>query len=274
MATWMNLPGMFPEYNITSLHLSQTLVTSLISTLVFVLFVLVYNYLKKKNEDNAIVVMIDWMVEEMDKFFGSVSDKVPNAVKVYVLFLFFYILWNNLFGLFVDLFASVIPVLHHTLRPVSTDIIFNAMLAVFGVLWALAYGFKTHWFKFLERYFPLHWVGVSGDKPEIKGIKWFMKFILWLIVKILDILLGLFIGFLEFIGEFTKMLSLTLRLYGNIFAWAVLIILVVWFSMRLMKVPFLIPLVVVTMELLVSILQAFVFALLVMVYFKIAEESH
>jgi F0F1-type ATP synthase membrane subunit a len=58
--------------------------------------------------------------------------------------LFFYILWNNLFGLFIDLFATVIPTLHHYLRPVTTDIIFNAMLAVFGVLWALAYGFKTH----------------------------------------------------------------------------------------------------------------------------------
>jgi F0F1-type ATP synthase membrane subunit a len=34
------------------------------------------------------------------------------------------------------------------------------------------------------------------------------------------------------------------------------------------------PLVVVAMELLVSFLQAFVFALLVLIYFKMAEESH
>jgi len=44
--------------------------------------------------------------------------------------------------------------------------------------------------------------------------------------------------------------------------------------MAFLKVPFLGPLVVIVLELLVGILQAFVFALLVMVYFRLAEESH
>jgi F0F1-type ATP synthase membrane subunit a len=44
--------------------------------------------------------------------------------------------------------------------------------------------------------------------------------------------------------------------------------------MAAFHVPFLAPLLVVAMELLVSFLQAFVFALLVLIYFKMAEESH
>ena len=265
----MQLPGMFPEYvNIAWLQLSQTLITSSISLVLFAIFVAIFNFIKTRNWESLLVVLIEMAIEEMDKFFGSVSEKVPTTAKIYVLFLFFYILWNNLFGLFVDLFATVIPTLHHYLRPVTTDIIFNAMLAVFGVLWALAYGFKTHWLHFLERYFPLNWVGIAGDRP--KG--W--KVIIWLIVKILDILLWLFIGLLEFVGEFTKMLSLTLRLFWNIFAWVVLLTLIVAATMAAIKVPFLGPLVVVAMEFLVWFLQAFVFALLVMVYFKLAEESH
>ena len=265
----MQLPGMFPEYiNIAWFQLSQTLITSFVSLVVFAIFVAIFNLIKTKNWESLLVVLIEMVIEEMDKFFGSVSEKVPNSAKAYVLFLFFYILWNNLFGLFVDLFATVIPVLHHYLRPVTTDIIFNAILAVIGVLWALIYGFKIHWIRFLEKYIPLNWVGISGGRP-----KWW-KIIIWLVIKFFDILLWLFIGLLEFVGEFTKILSLTLRLFWNIFAWMVLLTLIVVATMLVIKVPFLGPLVVVAMELLVGFLQAFVFALLVMVYFKLAEESH
>ena len=264
------IPGMFPEYiDIFGLHLSQTLLTSLISLWIFLIFVLIYNKLKAKNESNFFVAMIDMLIETMDDFFGSVSDKIPSSVKTYILFLFVYILWNNLFGLILDMFATVAPVLHHNFRPVSTDIYFNAMLAVFGVIWSIAYWFQNNGLHFIERYIPLKGFGIAWGKPEQ-----IWKLPLWLIVKILDILLGLFIWFLEFIWEFTKVLSLTLRLFWNIFAWVVLLILIVGAAITAMKVPFLAPLVVVAMELLVSFLQAFVFALLVLIYFKMAEESH
>jgi len=264
------IPWMFPHYiELFWINFSQTLLTSLLSLVLFLVFVAIYNFLKKKNEANIFVAMIDMLVETMDDFFGSVSDKIPTSVKTYILFLFVYILWNNLFWLILDMFSTVVPVLHHTFRPVSTDIYFNAMLAVFGVLWSIVYGFQNNWFHFLERYIPLNGFWIAGEKPDK-----IWKYPLWLIVKILDIFLGLFIWLLEFIGEFTKILSLTLRLFWNIFAWVVLLILIVWATMAAFKVPLLAPLLVVAMELLVSFLQAFVFALLVLIYFKMAEESH
>ncbi len=263
---------MFPEYiNLFWLELSQTLLTSLLSLLIFLMFVWWYNFLKSKNESNFIVASIDMLVEAMDDFFWTVSDKVPTSVKTYILFLFIYILWNNLFGLFLDMFSSVNPFLEHNFRPVTTDVYFNAILAVFGVLWSLVYWFKNSGLHFLERYIPLHGVGISPSMPSIKNP---FKFIIWLIVKILDIALWLFIGFLEFVWEFTKMLSLTLRLFWNIFAWAVLLWLVVTATIYAAKVPLIAPLIVFTMELLIGFLQAFVFSLLVLIYFKMAEESH
>jgi len=266
-----SLPGLFPEFHqIMWLQISQTLITSFLSLTFFLIFVAIYNYLKKKNEDSAFVALVEMLIEEMDKFFGSVSDKIPVAAKTYILFLFVYILWNNLFWLFLDMFATVIPTLHEWTRPVTTDIIFNAMLAVFGVLWALFYGFKENGWKFLEKYIPLKGLGIAGDKPE----KWFLRKMSWFVVKFLDIILGLFIGLLEFIGEFTKMLSLTLRLFWNIVAWVILLTLIVSVTIAFIKVPFLTPLIVFLMELLVAFLQAFVFALLVAVYFKLAEETH
>ena len=265
----MQIPWMFPEYiEIAWFNFSQTLLTSALSLVIFLFFAFVYNKLKAKNEANGFVAIVDMLIETMDDFFGSVSDKIPTSVKTYILFLFVYILWNNLFGLVLDMFATVVPSLHHNFRPVSTDIYFNAMLAVFGVIWSIVYGFQNNGLHFVERYIPLKGFGIAWERP--KG----PKIILWIIVKILDILLGLFIWFLEFIWEFTKVLSLTLRLFWNIFAWVVLLILIVWATMAAFHVPFLAPLLVVAMELLVSFLQAFVFALLVLIYFKMAEESH
>ncbi len=267
----MHLPGMFPEYiNVGWFLLSQTLITSLISLLLFIIFILIFNFVKNKNSESLFVVIVEMSIEWMNKFFWSVSEKVPFSVKIYVLFLFVYILWNNILWLFFDVFATVVPVLHEYVRPVTTDIIFNWMLAVFGVLWAIVYWFKMQKLHFVEKYFPLKWVGISWNKPQWN----LFKTLLWVIVKIFDVLIWLFIGFLEFVWEFTKILSLTLRLFWNIFAWVVLLTLIVYATISIAKVPFLAPLLVVAMELLVWFLQAFVFALLVMVYFKLAEESH
>jgi len=266
----MQMPWMFPEYiNLFWLNFSQTLLTSILSLVIFLIFVTYYNFKKNKDETNFFVSMIDLLIETMDDFFGSVSNKIPTSVKTYVLFLFIYILWNNLFWLVLDVFATVVPVIHHTFRPVSTDIYFNAMLAVFGVLWSLYYGLQNHWFHFIEKYINLRWFGIVGKMPKNP-----FKFILWLLVKIIDIILSLFVWLLEFIWEFAKMLSLTLRLFWNIFAWVILLTLIVAATIAFIKVPFLWPILVLVMELLVSVLQAFVFALLVLVYFKVAEESH
>jgi len=265
----MQAPGMFPEYvDIAWFQLSQTLITSIISLMFFIIFVIVFYLKKNKNEDSLLVVLTEMFIEKMNDFFNSISDKIPITAKIYVLFLFFYILWNNLFWLFIDLFATSIPFFHHYLRPVTTDIIFNAMLATIGVVYALIYGFQNHWLRFLEKYIPLKGIGIAWKKPN-----WWKIFI-WIIIKAIDILLWLFIGLLEFIWEFTKIISLTLRLFWNIFAWMVLLILVVSATMKIIGVPFLWPLLVIVMEVFVWFLQAFVFALLVMIYFKLAEESH
>jgi len=259
------MPSMFANTAISIfwLDISQTLLTSFVSLIFFVVFILIYNNKKKKNETWFFVAVIDMLIETMDKFFGSVSDKIPTSAKTYILFLFIYILWNNVFWLFLDIFSSVVPFLDEKFRPVSTDIYFNAILAIFGVLWSLVYWIQNHGLRFFERYFPLNGVWI------VNMDKWY-KFP----IKLLDILLWLFIGLLELVGEITKMLSLTLRLFWNIFAWAVLLTLIVVGTIAFIKVPFLIPFIVVTMELLVGFLQAFVFAILVLIYFKMAEESH
>lgn len=77
-----------------------------------------------------------------------------------------------------------------------------------------------------------------------------------------------FPGIIEFIGEFTKIISFSFRLFGNVFAGEVLLLVIS------NLVPLFAPLPFYFLELFVGIIQAFVFALLSLVFFTIAASSH
>lgn len=262
----MNLPELMPEVAIYIWHiwLTSTLVTTLVSTLFFVLFVSIYRFFKSKNSDNTFVHIVDMFIEAVVNFFESTAGSLPKAAKLYVLFIFFYILWNNVFWVLWEMFSLVIPQLHHYFRSVNTDITFNAVLAIVWVFGALVYGFVSHGFHFAEKYIPYKGFGIV---KKVTGPLTFVG-------KIFDILLALFVGLIELMWEFIKVLSLSLRLFWNIFAWVILLTLMVSATQALLHVPFLAPLLIVAMEALISLVQALVFALLVLVYFKMAETSH
>lgn len=77
-----------------------------------------------------------------------------------------------------------------------------------------------------------------------------------------------FPGIIEFIGEFTKIISFSFRLFGNIFAGEVLLLVIT------NLVPLIAPLPFTFLEIFVGFIQAFVFALLTLVFFTIASISH
>lgn len=80
--------------------------------------------------------------------------------------------------------------------------------------------------------------------------------------------IGTFVGFLEIISELSRVVSFTFRLFGNIFAGEVLLIVISYLVPYLAPVPFL------GMELFVGLIQGVVFALLTTVFLKIAVTSH
>ncbi len=80
--------------------------------------------------------------------------------------------------------------------------------------------------------------------------------------------IGIFVGLLELISEFARIISFTFRLFGNIFAGEVLL-----FMMSFL-VPFLLVDVFYMLELFVGLVQAFVFAMLTLVFGVMAVTSH
>jgi len=82
-------------------------------------------------------------------------------------------------------------------------------------------------------------------------------------------LVGTFVGLLELVSEFAKLISFSFRLFGNIFAGEVLLM------VMLFLVPYVVPLPFLALELFVGFVQALVFAMLTLVFFKMAAtEAH
>ena len=77
-----------------------------------------------------------------------------------------------------------------------------------------------------------------------------------------------FVGVLELIGEFAKVASLSFRLFGNVFAGEVLLLSMSALLAYGLPIPFLF------LEIFVGAIQAFIFAILVLVYFTIASQDH
>ncbi|MCH8048807.1 F0F1 ATP synthase subunit A [Patescibacteria group bacterium] len=73
-----------------------------------------------------------------------------------------------------------------------------------------------------------------------------------------------FVGLLEGVGEFAKVLSFSFRLFGNVFAGEVLLIIVMGLVPILVPFPFLL------LEFFVGFIQALVFAMLTLIFLKMA----
>lgn len=81
--------------------------------------------------------------------------------------------------------------------------------------------------------------------------------------------LAFFVGIIELISEFGRLLSFSFRLFGNIFAGKTLILVAVFF------LPYLVPVPIMAFELFVGFIQAVVFAMLTLFFIKLAvAEPH
>ena len=77
-----------------------------------------------------------------------------------------------------------------------------------------------------------------------------------------------FVGILEFISEFAKIISFSFRLFGNVFAGEVLLIITGFLAPFGAPIPFLM------LEIFVGFIQALVFAMLTIVFISIATAHH
>ena len=235
-------------------------------------------FLFKKFPKNSFVIFFDMFFEKVYEFFEEllwVEEK--KRIKIYVTLLFFIIIFSNLFWVLLEFFLPIFGHwMEHYVKIPTADINFNIAMAIIWVSIVIIEQFKFLWtWKFIYEYFPILW------KNYIPYNKWmFPKVIdvpLFLLVKVFDIIISLFLWMLEIIGLAAKIISLSFRLFWNVTAWGLLLTMLVWALTALtaslinVEFPVLIPLIVYIQELLVAFIQAFVFPLLIAIFIKVAK---
>lgn len=126
----------------------------------------------------------------------------------------------------------------HMFRAPTADLSAGFALAIISVVVTNIVGFKVNKLGYLSKYFTF------------KGP------------------IDFFVGILEFVSELGKLVSFSFRLFGNIFAGEVLLVVITSISYGLATFPFL------GLELFVGVIQALVFFMLTAVFMNLAIQHH
>ncbi len=100
------------------------------------------------------------------------------------------------------------------------------------------------------------------------GLGYFGKFFVWQGPNISMKLLNGFVGLLELVSEFARVIAFGFRLFGNIFAGEVML------ATMAFLIAFLLPLPFYMLEIFVGLVQALVFMMLALVFFSMSTQSH
>ncbi len=261
------LPPLAAEtiFNIGSLQVSNSMINAFMALVLFVVFAFFLNKGIKKyyTPDIAPKGLLNFFESILELILEQI-DGVTHDRKKTIKFLpvvggvFLFILISNWLGLLPG--TGSIGIWHGEelipfLRPANTDLNLTLAMAVFAVILSHFVGIITiGFFKYANKFIKLGdiWHGLKSGKP----------------VNIMVAFIEFFVGLLEVISEVAKMVSLSLRLFGNIFAGEVL--LTVIGSLIAGYGAFFIPLPFMALELLVGVIQAMVFSILTLVYLTIA----
>jgi F-type H+-transporting ATPase subunit a len=143
------------------------------------------------------------------------------------------------------------------LRSAATDLNTTVALAICSVVAAQVYGFRAAGLGYFTRFINFgklfgFFSGLVG-RGRRKGLE-------GLLIGVADVIIGI----LEIFDELTKILSFSFRLFGNIFAGEVLLIVIAFLMPLVASLPFM------ALELFVGFMQAFIFAVLSLAFFGLA----
>jgi F-type H+-transporting ATPase subunit a len=232
-----------PVFTLGEFALTNAMLTSLAgSVLILSLFVLGARRVAV-NPGGRLSLIIETVSESILQLIEDVTGSRPKAVKYFPLLmtLFIFILINNWLGLLPGVGSITVETPHGTaplFRGATADLNTTLGLALISVVMTHLYAIRElGLFRHLKKY--LSW------NPVL-----------------------LFVGVLEILADVSKMISFAFRLFGNIFAGEVLLVIMAYLA------PFAGPLPFFALELFVGLVQALVFTMLTLVFLQIASAHH
>ncbi len=251
----MHIPELAPNilFQIKNIPVTNTIINAWLAIIVFLIIGLLLRRrlsLKPKGLQN----FFEFFLEILLGYFDQVTGGRKKTLRFLPLVgsVFFFILLSNWLGLLPGT-GSILFGHTFLLRPANTDLNLTVAMALTAVIASHLYGFIT--------------VGFFTHLNKFIQIKTFFKSLGHGPIAIFTAIVELGVGLIEIISEMAKVLSLSLRLFGNIFAGEVLITVMSSLAAAVVPTPFML------LELLVGLIQAGVFAMLTLVYLTIATSQ-
>lgn len=227
-------------FHLGNIAISNTILSTLLADAILIACVFVL-YKNMRSVPNLFQNIIETVIETFYNITESVASKRAAIIFPYFMSFFLFILIANWSSL-VPGFGSIgffegehfIPILRGTTSDLNTTL---------GL--ALVSAFATHTLA----------IKITGVKEYLGRFFSFNP-------------INLFIGILELISEITKIVSLSFRLFGNIFAGEVVLLTTASIFAFILPVPFLL------LEVIVGLVQALVFAMLTMTFMAILTAPH
>lgn len=193
----------------------------------------------------------------LDQLEGSYkSEKKARILLPFFLTLFLFLMFMNQFSIFPLVNELVVSTGEGTvklLRISTSDMSLPFAMALFVVLTSQVWAFVMHPIKHVSNYFRFH---VFFQMKSIKELPF--------------VIIEFLLGFLDIIGEIAKVISLSARLFGNIFAGEVMYLVIISlasFTQFVFPIPF------VVLGIFSGFVQAFVFAFLSLQFMAITLDG-
>jgi F-type H+-transporting ATPase subunit a len=214
----------------------------------------------KQNVAEMIVETLNGLVESI-----AGAKWAPTFFPI-VATIFLFVLVSNWLDLLTPILAAVGIEEHGEIIPIlrspSTDLNFTVGLALISVGLTQYFGMRAngllrYWGRFIKVGWVPDLIAVLIGKRKGNPLAIFgMGFI------------DTFMGLIELISEIAKILSFSFRLFGNIFAGEVVLLVIPFL------ISFLVPLIFMGLELFVGLIQAFIFAVLTLAFMSTAVATH
>jgi len=207
----IHIPTLAPEvvFQIGKLPVTNTMINV---WLAMAIFLVVGIFIKKQISlrPGKLQNFFEYILEMLMGYFDQVTGDRKKTLRFMPIVgtVFFFILLSNWLGLLPGT-GSIRIGEAMLLRPANTDLNLTVVMALFSVLASHLYGFIT--------------VGIFTHLNKFIQIGTFIKSFKKGPIGIFTGFVELGVGLIEIISELAKVLSLSLRLFGNIFAGEVLI---------------------------------------------------
>jgi F-type H+-transporting ATPase subunit a len=271
--SWLHVESPEPElapgvlFNIGFIHITNTMVTAWI-TIILLVLISFLAFRRPKLVPSGLQKFMEFVYCSLLDFCISIAgEKNGRRFFPFVATIFVFILTNSWLGL-LPFYGDSLYIVGEGgkhipfLRAANTDINVPLALALFAWISIEVFGVRSiGFFHYIKKFFNFDKLG-NGFKKLFRG-KVGPAFG--------DIFFGfidIFVGILELVSEFIRLVSFTFRLFGNMTAGEVLILVVAFLA------PLIIGSVIYGMELFFGFLQALIFAGLTLVWMQMAITPH